>query len=114
MLALDHFGGSSGIRDYGRLESVLASQRQQIFGAELYVDIFQKVATLCRRIIGDHPFSNGNKCTAMLTALVFLEINEKTFAAARGEIEDFAVHIAVEHLDISAIADWLSQHTNKT
>lgn len=111
VLAINQFGGSNGIRDLARIESAIASQSQEIFGEELYPSIFEKSAALARNIIGDHPFHDGNKRTAMLTALTFIEINEHIFTMNEGELEDFAVSIAIDHLDIPTIASWLRQHS---
>ena len=110
-LAIEQFGGSDGLRDLGRLEAALASQRQEVFGEELYQGVFEKAAALCRGIVGDHPFADGNKRTAMLVATTFVEINGHRFVAQKGELEDFAVQIAVEHLDVSIIAAWLRAHS---
>ena len=66
-----------------------------------------------RGIIGDHPFADGNKRTAMLAGLTLLEVNGYNFTAQRGELENFAVRIATDHLDIDAIADWLERHSRE-
>jgi len=109
-LVLDASGGSTGLRDLGRLESAIGTQTQNVFGEELYPTIYDKAAGLIRAIIADHPFVDGNKRTAMLTGLTFLEINNLSFVAQEGEIEDFAVLIATSNLDIPAISKWLSSH----
>lgn len=111
-IAIDATGGSAGIRDLGRLESAIATQTQNVFGEELYSSIADKAAALIRAVIADHPFVDGNKRTAMLAGLTFLEINELAFKANPGEIEDFAVFIAVKRLDIPAITAWLKKHIN--
>lgn len=111
VLAIEQFGGSDGLRDLGRLESALASQRQEVFGEELYHGVHEKAAALCRGLIGDHPFADGNKRTAMLVAITFIETNDWEFVAQKGEIEDFAVRVAVEHLDVPVIAAWLRAHS---
>ncbi len=110
-LAVNHSGGSIGIRDIGRLEAAVAVQSQEVFGQELYMSVPEKAAALIRGIIQDHPFVDGNKRTAMLSGLTLLEINGFLFAAEKGELEDFAVRIATDHLDVAAIADWLAAHT---
>ena len=104
-------GGSEGVRDIGRLESAVASQYQEVFGEELYPTIYEKAAAVIRSIIGDHPFSDGNKRTALLVGLTLLEINDIEFIAEQGELEDFAVEVAVEHLDITDISMWLERHS---
>lgn len=110
-LVLIRDGGSDGVRDIGRLESVVSAQHQVVFGEELYATVFAKAAALMRGIIGDHPFADGNKRTAMLAGLTLLEMNGYSFVARCGELEDFAVRIATDHLDIDAIADWLKRHS---
>lgn len=113
VLVIQQFGGSDGLRDLGRLESAVASQTQEIFGQELYGDIYEKAAALTRSIIGDHPFADGNKRTAMLAAITLLEINGTKFVAKKGEIEDFAVQVAVDHLDVPVIAAWLKANSRR-
>ena len=112
VLVITETGGSDGLRDLGRLESVVASQTQHVFSEELYPTLLEKAAALIRGIIGDHPFVDGNKRTSMLTGLTFLKVNGQKFAAKKGELEDFAVQVATEHLDIPAIAAWLEAHTS--
>ena len=109
--ALNMGGGSEGVRDMGRLDAVIATQTQEVFGEALYVTVFEKGAALIRGIVGDHPFSDGNKRTAMLVGLTFLEINGCRIVAGAGDIEDFAVQIAVEHLAVADNAKWLEKHT---
>lgn len=111
-LVIAETGGSQGLRDMGRLEAALATQTQAVFGEELYASVFEKAAALTRGIIADHAFVDGNKRTGMLTGLTFLKINGKKFVAKQGELEDFAVQIATEHLDVPAIAAWLQAHSS--
>lgn len=113
VLAIRHGGGSDGLRDLGRLEAALATQAQEVFGEELYETVYEEAAAMIRGIIGDHPFSDGNKRTAMLTGLTFLQVNGYMFTAKTHELEDFAVQIAVEHLDVIAITGWLQLHTKQ-
>ncbi len=113
VLVIQVSGGSDGLRDLGRVEAALAIQTQEVFGVELYADIFEKAAALCRGIIADHAFIDGNKRTGMLVAVTLLEINDYIFVMKKGELEDFAVQIAVEHLEIPIIAAWLKAHSKK-
>lgn len=110
-LVIYQTGGSSGLRDIGRCEAAIATQTQAVFGEELYPYLIHKAAALIRGIIGDHPFVDGNKRTAMLAGLTFLEINGVHFTAQKGQVEDFAVRVATEQLDVPAIASWLRQHS---
>jgi death-on-curing protein len=109
-LVVDATGGSTGLRDLGRLESAIATQTQNVFGEELYPEIFDKVAAIIREIIADRPFVDGNKRTAMLSGITLLELNGASFSAKTGEIEDFAVKIATRHIDVPDISLWLKAH----
>ena len=111
MQIIDASGGSHGTRDRGRLESVVASQTQEVFGEVLYKTIYDKAAAHAKGIIADHPFSDGNKRTGIMLAVIILERNGTATAIPDQELEDFAVQIAVEHLDIPAISAWLQQYT---
>ena len=108
---IDATGGSQGIRDTGRLESALATMQQEVFGQELSPTIFEKSAVLLRGIIADHPFMDGNKRTGMMSALVFLNLNQyDTSSLTDKQLEDFAVRVAIDHLDVPVIATWLKTY----
>jgi len=110
VLVVGETGGSTGIRDLGRLESVVGAQNQYVFGKETYTDPMQKAAALIRGIIGDYPFVDGNKRTALLTTLTFLKINGVNLTIPQGDLENFAVQVAIDKLDVTLIANWLEKH----
>jgi death-on-curing protein len=107
-LLISETGGANGLRDLGRLEAAIATQTQNVFGQELYRNEIEKSAAIIRSIIADHPFVDGNKRTAVLAGLTFLNINNIKVEFSKGELENFAVKVVVEKLDISAISNWLS------
>lgn len=108
---IEDFGGSHGVRDEHRLQSVVDAVRQEIFGQEQYPTVFDKAAVYLRNIIGDHPFSDGNKRTAVTVCGVFLLRNKQELIADPTELEDLAVRVATDHLDVPAIAAWLEAHS---
>jgi len=110
VLVVGETGGSTGIRDLGRLESVVGAQNQYVFDKETYTDPMQKAAALIRGIIGDYPFVDGNKRTALLTTLTFLKINGVNLTIPQGDLENFAVQVAIDKLNVSSIANWLEKH----
>lgn len=111
MQIIDVSGGSHGVRDRGRLESVIATQTQEVFGKKLYESPYDIAAALMRGIIADHPFVDGNKRTGVMSAIVFLERNGTETRISDQELENFAVRVAVEHLDIEQIAQWLGERS---
>jgi death-on-curing protein len=110
---IQDFGGSHGVRDENRLNSVVGAPKQVAFGQEQYVSLFEKAAVYLRNIIGDHPFSDGNKRTALVVCGIFLARNSHPTAASPKELEDFTVQIAADHLSISDIATWLESHSQQ-
>ena len=112
VLVIESTGGSSSLRDIGRLEAAIATQSQNVFGEELYPGVVNKAAAMIRGIIADHPFVDGNKRTAMLSGLTLLNLNQVKVKFHVGEIENFAVDIATKHLDVTEIAQWLKSHTS--
>lgn len=110
---VEDFGGSHGVRDEGRLESALAAPAQEVFGEALYPTLFEKAAVYMRALIADHPFVDGNKRTAVTMAVIFLNRCGYGLTATPKELEDFAVQVAVEHLEIPVIAAWLKAHSKK-
>jgi death-on-curing protein len=107
---IEDFGGSHGVRDESRLKSVQEAPKQIIFGNEQYPTLHEKAAVYIRNIIGDHPFSDGNKRTAITVTGVFLLRNNFSLTASQKQLEDFVVKVAVEKLDVADIAKWLEEH----
>ncbi|MEZ4702533.1 MAG: type II toxin-antitoxin system death-on-curing family toxin [Rhodothermales bacterium] len=65
------FGGGTGLRDEGLLESVLA-RLQQRFAYEKSVDIETLAAEYAYGLARNHPFVDGNKRVALLAIRSFL------------------------------------------
>lgn len=73
--ALRATGGASGLRDLGLLQSALMMPQQQFGGFYLHETFSAKAAAYLYHIAANHPFVDGNKRTATLVALSFLERN---------------------------------------
>jgi death-on-curing protein len=108
---VEDFGGSHGVRDEGRLTSVVKAPKQTVFGEEQYKSLFDKAAVYLRNVIGDHPFSDGNKRTAVTVCGIFLARNGKPLKARPKALEDFAIRVATEHPTIEEISHWLKANS---
>ena len=64
------YGGASGVRDPGALESALFRPQ-----TGYYADIVAEAAALMESLAINHPFIDGNKRIAFATTDVFLRIN---------------------------------------
>ena len=71
--SLDEHGGRDGIRDLGLVESALASARNILFYAG--GDWFDVAAGYAFHLAESQAFIDGNKRTAVVSALVFLAMN---------------------------------------
>ena len=93
------YGGETGVRDMGLLESAIAQPRASFGGAWLHKNLFDMAAAYAFHISQNHPFFDGNKRTALASALVFLRMNgtrirdpkssliEVIYRLAKGELE---------------------------
>ena len=108
---IEDFGGSHGVRDEGRLISVVEAPKLAAFETEQYPSTSEKASVYLRNIIGDHPFTDGNKRTAVAVCGIFLRRNNKLLTASQKGLEDFTLKVTIEHLGIAEIADWLEVHT---
>lgn len=67
---LERFGGPTGLRDPGLLESALYRPR-----TGYYKDLAEMAAALFESLIMNHPFVDGNKRVAFFATDVFLRLN---------------------------------------
>ncbi len=100
-------GGSSELADLGRLESVLATPQQTMFGKDLYPDVASKAAILVYLIIKDHPFVDGNKRTGVLCLSRFLNVNGFDLLASEDELYQITLDTASSAIDKDAISAWI-------
>lgn len=108
------YGGSSGIRDAGMLESALARPFATFDGDDLYFDIFMKAGAFIQSIVKNHPFLDGNKRTAFSGAIMFLRSNGISFDVSDGKAVSFMIAVANENLSVDEIAAWLKKQTKET
>ena len=112
-VAVEEFGGSSGIRDRGLLESALARPLASFGGRNLYDTPFKRAAALAESLVLNHGFVDGNKRTAMYAMAAWLEREGYVIEAARGELRDLALAIASHELSMEQIAAWLEQRSKQ-
>lgn len=91
---IDRYGGGSGVRDMGLLESAIAMPAAG-FGEEyLHKDLFEMAAAYVFHIVQNHPFVDGNKRTGSLAADVFLATNGVQMHADQELFEELVLNVA--------------------
>lgn len=101
---LVQYGGEPGIRDIGLLKSAI-SMPPATFGSEfLHTSIYEMAAAYVFHIVKNHPFTDGNKRTGAVAALVFLILNGYEFNAPEDDFADMVLSVAKGKLSKSEIA----------
>jgi death-on-curing protein len=101
------YGGSDGILDISLLSSAVAMPLASFSGGYLHDDIFEMAAAYAFHICQDHPFVDGNKRTALASALVFLDMNGKNIIDETGRLYDAMMSVATGQLSKSEFASIL-------
>jgi death-on-curing protein len=91
---VDEFGGDSGLRDRGLLESALAMPKAMFGGVYLHVDLPSMAAAYHYHLCANHPFVDGNKRVAVAVAEVFLRANGLQLEATDDEIVELTLGVA--------------------
>lgn len=100
-----------GIKDENALLSALAAPQHTHQGKDLHQGVLAKAAVLMRSLIKNHPFVDGNKRTAVLAVLLFLEMNDYTLTMGHKKLVRLATAIANNHYDVHRIERWLKKYT---
>lgn len=104
---LQRYGGGEGIRDIGLLSSAVAMPSASYSDKFLHGDIFEMAAAYAFHISQNHPFIDGNKRTALASALVFLEMNGHTIDDPKSMLYDAMITLATGKLGKSEFAQIL-------
>jgi death-on-curing protein len=109
--SLAQFGGSAGIRDEGLLESALG--RPQNLVAYGQPTLFELAASYAFGLAKNHPFIDGNKRTAFVTAVLFLELNGQVFQAGEVDAAVRTLALAAGEMSEAEFAEWLKENSHK-
>jgi death on curing protein len=104
---LEAYGGIHGIRDKGLLESAVMMPQASFGGEYLHKDLFEMAAAYAFHIAENQPFLDGNKRTALVSALVFLDINGFVILDEGMKLYDAMIAIANKEMDKYDLAELL-------
>ena len=99
------FGGPSGIRDEGALESALGRPMNRAAYGE--VDLAELAAAYAFGIAKNHPFIDGNKRAALLALVTFLGLNGIDFLVDEAEAVIMIRGLAAGDVDESGFTRWI-------
>jgi len=101
---LENYGGGSGLRDRGLLESAVAQPQSSFDGAFAHEGLFAMAAAYLFHIVSNHAFMDGNKRAGMLAAVVFLDINGITLSQPSEALYELTMGVAQGNVGKPAVA----------
>ncbi|HET9948442.1 MAG TPA: type II toxin-antitoxin system death-on-curing family toxin [Longimicrobiales bacterium] len=105
-------GGLLGIRDGHALESALARAKQR-GSYDVGVDLPRLAADYAFGISSNHPFEDGNKRVAFVTAVTFLGLNGLEFHGTDEEVVATMLTLASGKMNEEKPAQWFRERTKK-
>jgi death on curing protein len=106
---LAEHGGASGIRDENLLDSALAKPHN-VFAYSEDPDLFTLAASYAYGIARNHAFTDGNKRTALVVSMTFLDRNGIEVTAALTDIYVTFLTLAAGTLTEDDLAAWFRRH----
>jgi death-on-curing protein len=106
---LAEHGGSVGIRDETLLDSALAKPLN-VFAYGDQPDIFRLTASYAFGIARNHAFVDGNKRTALVVSLTFLDRNGWDIVAPKEDVYFTFLHLADGSLTEDELTAWFTRH----
>jgi len=88
-----------GVRDENLLASAVLTPQSSFGGKSPYTDLIDVAAAYLFYICRNHPFLDGNKHTAMMSAIVFLRLNGIEPAPDSGRWERLMLDVAASKID---------------
>lgn len=104
---LRQFGGPTGLRDRGLLESAIGRPlNKHAYGSQ---DLAALAAAYAFGLVGNHPFIDGNKRTGLLAVVTFLGLNGIDFVAPEAEAAVTMLALAAGEIDEDELARWIRE-----
>jgi death-on-curing protein len=110
---IERYGGSHGIASLSLLESAIMRPQTTFAGADLYPTVFNKAATLMHSLVLNHAFVDGNKRTATVSAIVFLEMNGYKLHVEQEELIKAALNVRNKKWGVNRLSSWFKAHSKK-
>jgi death on curing protein len=105
-MQLQEHGGRRGLRDEAVIESALGRPRNK-FAHDSTVDIADLTAAAAFTIATSHPYVDGNKRTATVVALIFLDLDGYDLNRSNNEVEDTILALTKGDITERALAEWI-------
>ena len=106
---LRRHGGAQGLRDENALESALhRAEHKAAYGEP---DVYELAAAYAFGLARNHAFVDGNKRTAIVTAMLFLLLDGYQMTADNGRVYMFTMALAAGEIDEAGAAVFFRDHS---
>jgi death on curing protein len=108
------FGGvGAGVRDENLFQAALARPLNKWHYDDPKPDLFALAAAYAFALAKGHVFHDGNKRTAYVVAITFLDMNGVACAPEQSDIIDTMVALADGSVSEKDLADWLRKNARR-
>ena len=107
------YGGAYGIRDAAGLDAALHMPQAQFDGEFLHPTIVHMAAAYGFHLCQNHPFIDGNKRTAGMVMLTFLQFNGLEPLATELDYYTTMMAVAAGQMRKEQLAEWLQTVVEK-
>lgn len=99
-----------GVKDVDLFKSAVLLPQQTFGGEDLYPTILDKASCYLRSLAMDHPFYDGNKRTALLATVIFLEMNGYKITCDNDTLYHLTKEIVENKYSVQKIANMLKTY----
>lgn len=110
--SLAEHGGPEGVRDMSALDAALARPRNALAYTERELTLFDLAAAYAYGITRFHPFVDGNKRTAAIVSMAFLDHNGVQVAAPQPEVYTVFTRLAAGKMTEAELAEWFERYAS--
>ncbi len=101
---IDLYGGATGNRDEGLLDSALDAPKASFGGEFLYKTVPEITAVYLFHLCQNHAFIDGNKRVASGAAMIFCELNGWECTLTNHELEELTLEVAAGEIPKAALS----------
>jgi death-on-curing protein len=110
---IERYGGSHGVANFPLLESAIMRPQTTFGGKDLYSTLFDKAAALVHSLVMNHVFVDGNKRTAAVSGVLFLELNGYRLEVSQRELVEAILSVRDKRWDIKRLSSWFRERSRR-
>lgn len=107
---ISEFGGNPAVRDSGLLESAVMMPAARFSGEFVHDGIPSMAAAYLYHICKNHAFADGNKRTALASAVIFIQLNNMDIKATDVQLERITVGVAEGSVTKDEVIEFFKKH----